>query len=91
MRTIPISEAESQLSSLLNELEREPVAIEREGSRVAFIVSPSEYATTRRARGQALLDAMDSIHAEIEARMSRGEYTQDDLDQMVKSLDRKAS
>ena len=91
MRTVAIAEAESRFASLLDEVEREPLAIERDGNQVAFIVSPAEYATTRRARGQALLTSLDAIHAEIEARMSRGEFGQDDLDELEKSLDRKAS
>jgi PHD/YefM family antitoxin component YafN of YafNO toxin-antitoxin module len=91
MRTVAIAEAESNLSALLDEVNSEPLAIERDGEKIAFIVSPLDYAKFHSAKVDALLSTLDSIHTEIELKMSRGEFTQDDLDQFARDLDRKAS
>ncbi len=91
MKTLELSEAEGQLSSLVEDVEAEPLALERDGKQIAFLVSPAEFATTLQARRKAALDSLHAIHTEIESRMNKGEYTQQDLDDLVGSLDRKAS
>ncbi len=88
MKTVDLSEAESQLSSLLSEIEREPLAIERDGSQVAFIVSPAEFFERTEEKRRAFLEAWDALSAEIEEKAARGEI---DIEDLMKSLDRKAS
>jgi PHD/YefM family antitoxin component YafN of YafNO toxin-antitoxin module len=88
MRTIAISEAGTRLSSLVQEIDKDTFAIERDGRKVAYLISPEEYATTRKARGQALLEAYGALSVEIADKASRGEV---DVDDLMRSLYRKAS
>lgn len=91
MRTVAITEAELVLSSLIDQVASEPLAIERNGEPVAFIVSPAEYATTRAARGMAAVDALNRVHGEIEARIDAGEFTPVELETFVRAFASKAS
>lgn len=91
MRTLNISEAASQFQTLVDGVKDEPLAIARDGENIAFLVSPEDYAKVHRAKVGAFLSTLDSIQAEIELRISRGEYTREDLVEFERSLDRHAS
>jgi PHD/YefM family antitoxin component YafN of YafNO toxin-antitoxin module len=88
---IAISEAPVNLAALIDGIESEPLAIQRDGLQIAYIVSPEEYAMTLEAKRVAALASVDACHAEIASRISRGEYTQAELDAVVESLDRDAA
>ncbi len=88
MRTIEISEAEARLSSLVNEVETEPFALQRNGTQIAFLVSPAEYATTLCAKRESLLGSLHDLQDEIEEKAANGEV---DLEELMSILDRKAS
>ena len=67
-------------------LGRETVLVQRDGETVAVIVSLAEYESTREARAERAIRAMDRL----------GEYmqtvaTSEELDELEKALDRKAS
>ncbi len=88
MKTVAIADAESRLAALLSEIEREPLAIERDGHEVAFIVSPAQFFERTQEKRRAFLAAWDALSSEIEEKAARGEI---DIEDLMKSLDRKAS
>ena len=88
MRTVSQYEAASSLPSLLQGVEEGAVAIEQDGREIAYLISPEEFATTREARRQHLLDASDALSAEIAKNVREKGLSLEDL---MRSLDRKAS
>ena len=88
MRTVTQSEAASSLASLLQETEQGAVAIQQDGREVAYLISPEEFETTREARRQRLIDASNAASAEIAKNVREKGL---DLDDLMRSLDRKAS
>jgi prevent-host-death family protein len=88
MKTLDVSEAASHLPDLLDEVKDGPLAIARDGESIAFLVSVADYEATREAKKRAFLAAWNALSSEIEAKAERGEI---DRDELMKSLDRKAS
>jgi PHD/YefM family antitoxin component YafN of YafNO toxin-antitoxin module len=88
MRTLDISEAASQLPALIDDVKYEPLAIERDGESIAFLVSVADYEASRETKKQAFFAAWNRLSLEIDEKVARGEINRDEL---MKSLDRKAS
>jgi len=88
MRAISQSEAVSSISALLDELDKEPVVIRKDGRDIAYLISPDEFETTREARTRRLLDISDIASAEIEENVRLKGL---DRFELMKSLERKAS
>ena len=85
-RAISQEEFVNSASDLLQVVGKQTVFIQKEGNTVAVIVSPAEYESTREARAERAIRAMDRL----------GEYMQtvatpEELDELEKALDRKAS
>ncbi len=74
MKTLPLSEAKSKLSGLVDEVEQrdEEVVITRNGRPAAVLVSPDEYGSWREtAAVRADKDLMREIRAGLAALKSR--------------------
>ncbi len=88
MRTVSQYEAGASLPSLLQGVEKGAVAIEQDGREIAYLISPEEFAITREARRQRLLDAGKAASNEIARKVVlKGLH----LEGLMRSLDRKAS
>jgi prevent-host-death family protein len=68
MRTVAQSEAIATLPALLDEVERQPVVISREGQEVAALVSMKDYELVRKANVKSLLELCDRMGEQIAAR-----------------------
>jgi prevent-host-death family protein len=68
MRTIAQSEAIATLPALLDEVERQPVVISREGQDVAALVSMKDYELVRQANVKKFLDLCDRVAKQIAAK-----------------------
>ena len=82
------NEAVSSLPSLLQGVEQGAVAIQQDEREIAYLVSPEQFATTREASRQRLIDASHAASAEIAKNVREKGL---DLDDLMRSLDRKAS
>lgn len=85
-RAISQEEFVNSASDLLQVVGKQTFFIQKEGHTVAVIVSPAAYESTREARAERAIRAMDRL----------GEYAQtvatpEELDALEKALDRKAS
>ena len=69
-------------------MKRGTVAIQQDGREIAYLVSPEEFATMREASRQRLIDASNAASAEIAKNVREKGL---DLDDLMRSLDRKAS
>jgi PHD/YefM family antitoxin component YafN of YafNO toxin-antitoxin module len=72
---------------LIDEVQTQPVAIERNGEEVAVLVTPEEYELIRGRKIQLLFDSMDAIADSVENTVANDMERQD----LMKTLDRKAS
>ena len=88
MRSVSQSDAPSLLPSLLEQVAREPVVIQRDGREIAYLISPEEYAIGRDPSTQGLLQAYQALATEIAENVQRKGL---DVEDLMKSLDRKAS
>jgi PHD/YefM family antitoxin component YafN of YafNO toxin-antitoxin module len=87
MRTVSQSDAVATLPMLIDEVQTQPVAIERNGEEVAVIVTPEEYELIRGRKIQLLLDSMDAIAVSVQNTVANDMERQD----LLRTLDRKAS
>lgn len=64
MHVVSVADARSQLASMIERAQQEPVMIERHGKQVAVLVSPEEF--------ERLLDAMEELEdiAAVEASLA---------------------
>ena len=88
MRAVSESEVLATLPSILKKVETESVAIQQDGREVAYIISPQEYEFTREAKRQRLVRATKTLSDEIQTAVREKGL---DLDDLMSSLDRKAS
>ena len=72
---------------LIDEIQTQPVAIERNGEEVAVIVTPEEYELIRGRKIQLLFDSMDAIAVSVKNTAA----TETEKEDLLRTLDRKAS
>jgi PHD/YefM family antitoxin component YafN of YafNO toxin-antitoxin module len=85
-RAITEEEFATSKADLLSSVGEQTFLIEKDGRPIAALISISEYESTREARVERAIQAMDAL----------GEYMQsvatpEELDELEKALDRKAS
>lgn len=67
MKTIAADEAENQLGAILDEVQREPVAIRKQDKDVAVVLSMAEYERLRKGNVRAFLDLRNEVAAQTAA------------------------
>jgi prevent-host-death family protein len=67
MKTIPATEAENRLGSVLDEAQREPIVIRKQDKNVAVVLSMSEYERLRTGNIRAFLDFRNEVAAQASA------------------------
>jgi|GEM_PF-5964024 PHD/YefM family antitoxin component YafN of YafNO toxin-antitoxin module len=72
---------------LIDEIQTQPVAIERNGEEVAVIVTPEEYELIRGRKIQVLFEKMSAIANTVQHTVTDEMEKQD----LMRTLDRKAS
>jgi len=88
MKEILESEIATALPALLNDVERESIAIRNNGRLVAYLVSPREFEATREFKAHRLLEASRALSDEIAVNVAEHGL---DLDELMRDLDRKAN
>ena len=87
--SVTLGDLQSSAGEILKRLAQgEPsIVIEEQGHAVGVLVSPDEFERLRRQRGERAVSVMDRFHALMEA-SGAGE---DELHELERALDRKAS
>lgn len=67
MKTIPISETNDRLDSILDAVKQEPVVIRKEDEDVAVVLSMAEYERLRAGNIRAFLDLRNEVAAQAAA------------------------
>ena len=68
MKTVAATEAQERLGAILDDAQREPVVIRRQGRDVAVVLSMAEYERLRTGNVRAFLDLRKEIAAEAAAK-----------------------
>ena len=85
-RVVSHSELIGNAPDLARVVGRETVLVQKDGETVAFIVSPSEYESTREAKAMRAIDAMMAFRNHMQSVATPAE-----LEELERELDRKAS
>ncbi|MGH9202297.1 MAG: type II toxin-antitoxin system Phd/YefM family antitoxin [Vicinamibacterales bacterium] len=67
MKTVPATEAKNRLGAILDEAQREPIVIRRQGRDIAVVLSMADYERLRAGNIQAFLDLRNQVAAEAAA------------------------
>jgi prevent-host-death family protein len=67
MKTVPATEAKNRLGAILDDAQREPIVIRRQGRDIAVVLSMADYERLRSGNIQAFLDLRDQVAAEAAA------------------------
>jgi PHD/YefM family antitoxin component YafN of YafNO toxin-antitoxin module len=85
-RAISEDEFVRSKAELLKSVEEQTLLIQKDGQTVAVLVSPREYESTREARAERAIEAMNAFGKHMQS-----VTTPEELDELEKALDLKAS
>lgn len=67
VRTVAATEAKNRLGAILDEAQREPIVISRQGRDIAVVLSMADYERLRSGNIQVFLDLRNQVAAEAAA------------------------
>jgi prevent-host-death family protein len=79
MKTVPATEAKNRLGAILDDAQREPIVIRRQGRDIAVVLSMADYERLRSGNIQAFLDLRNQVAAEAAA----NGLTEERLDELL--------
>ena len=68
MKSVAATEAKNRLGAILDEAQREPIVIRRQGRDIAVVMSMADYERLRAGNIQAFLDLRNEVAAHAAAR-----------------------
>lgn len=67
MKTVPATEAKNRLGAILDDAQRGPIVIRRQGRDIAVVLSMADYERLRTGNIQAFLELRNQVAAEAAA------------------------
>lgn len=83
MKSIDEAEAQARLDEILEEAQRQPIVITRQGRDMAVVVSIADYERLRDANVRAFLDLRQTVAVEAEA----NRLTEDEIARLLSADD----